>query len=193
MTVAPAKSSIVSDRNTRIGGAVRCVFHRSGMHENAGSFPGRKGPGAISPDANQVCFENGSRPHASAEGAEQVSTRSSADPRFGLALHYRCNLLARGACGGRQVGCRRPSGQCTGSHEKGPPHLSRSRVARVGGPFTRPAGQARRVSAAVKSEASRSRFLRSRQPEMPPASLLIHALVRSGPGSFLRRNKPGFA
>lgn len=197
MIVAPAKGSLVSNSNTRIADAVRCVHTCSGNHENAGPLRGRKSPDAVTPDVNQICFETGSCPHAPAAGAEAICTRPSADPGFDMALHDRCDLLVRGACGGRQVGCRRPSGQCTGSHEKGPPHLSRSCVARVGGPFNclavPPSGQLRRRSAAVKAKASRSGFLRSRQSEMSPARLSACAFVRLGPGHFLRRNRSGFA
>ncbi len=197
MIVAPAKGSLVSNRNTRIAEAVRCVHTCSGYRENAGPFRGRKSPDAVTPDVNQICFETGSCPHAAAADAETMRTRSSADPRFDMALHDRCDLLARGACGGRQVGCRRPSGQCTGSHEKGPPHLSRSCGARVGGPFNRlafpPSGQLRRRPADVKAEAPRSGFLRSRQPEMSPARLSAGAFGRLGPDTIARRNISGFA
>ncbi len=197
MIVAPARRSLVTNRNTRIGETVRCVRACSGDHEKTGPFRGRTCPDAVAPDVNQICFESVSSPHVPAAGAETRRTRSSADPRFDMALHDRCDLLVRGACGGRQVGCRRPSGQCTGSHEKGPPHLSRSCVARVGGPFNclafPPSGQLRRRTAAVKAKAPHSGFLRSRQPEMSPARLSACAFVRLGPDPFLRRNRSGFA
>ncbi len=103
---------------------------------------GRAHPDTVSTDANQAWFKNGLNPHAQAVGAKQARARSSAASSFGMALHYRCNLLVRGACGNRQAGCHRPSGQCAGTHEKGPPHLSRSCVVRVGGRNRHPAFRA---------------------------------------------------
>lgn len=133
MIVVPAKGSLFPCGIARARDVVRCVDRRVGMYGHAGSMPERKDPGAVSADDNQTRLKSNFYPYASAEGAEQMRTRSSAASRFGMALHYRCNLPVRGACGGRHAGRRRPSGQCAGTHEKGPPHLSRSCVARVGG------------------------------------------------------------
>lgn len=129
----PAERNSVARMIAWIERSVRCVNHCHGFRGNSGSSSGRLLPGRASPDANQDRFKNGFHPHASPRGGKRMRARSGAASKFGMALHYRCNLLVRGACGNRQVGRHRPSGQCAGTHEKGPPHLSRSCVARVGG------------------------------------------------------------
>lgn len=113
--------------------SVRSRDQRRGVDEDAGSMTGRKWSGKVAADANIEQFTCSFRLRATAQGAKQTRARSSAASRFDMALHCRCNLLVRGACGNRQVECRRPSGQCAGTQEKGPPHLSRSCVVRVGG------------------------------------------------------------
>ncbi len=113
--------------------SVRHVNQCHRFHEDTGSNSRAMFPGKVSPYGNQVQFENGFHSPASARRGNSVRAHSRADTGFDMTLHDRCNLLVRGACGNRQVGCRRPSGRCAGTHEKGPPHLSRSCVVRVGG------------------------------------------------------------
>lgn len=133
VVVFAAERNFVSCMIAWIERSIRRVSHRHGFRVKSGSISSAEFPGKFSRYGNQVQFRSGFRPHAAARVGRSERARSSAASGFGMALHYRCNLLVRGACGIRQVGCRRPSGQCAGTHEKGPPHLSRSCVARMGG------------------------------------------------------------
>jgi len=129
MLVLPVEGSSLSCMIVRIEHLVRCVIHCHGFLKISGHVL----PDKVSPGSNQRQFKNGFHLHAPARGEKRTRARLSAISGFDMTLHDRCNLLVRGACGNRQVGCHRPSGQCAGTHEKGPPHLSRSCVARVGG------------------------------------------------------------